>query len=249
MSRSSPRAAEPPLTLAIDTSGRVASLALERPDGARSLVRLDPTGRRNAKTLIPEAVALCEAAGATLAEVGLVCVATGPGSFTGLRVGVTFAKTLAFAAGAIGNRCDVVGVPTHAAVRRLVRGDAAPGSVLHVVTDGLRGGLYVTRFVAGPRGELPAAGPVELVPAERFEPDGVVICGDESLRARLPADRLAPAAEAEVHAGNLLYVGRKRWRAGATTDPFALVPLYVRRSSAEETADSREEAAGGMRPA
>ena len=222
-----------PLTLAVDTSGRVASLALLTPDGRRSLVRLDPAGRRNAKTLIPEAVALCEAAGATLADVGLVSVATGPGSFTGLRVGVTFAKTLAFAAGA-----DAVGVPTHAAARRLVRGDLERGAVLHVVTDGLRGDLYVTRFVGEPRGELPEAGPVRLIPADRFEPDGPVLCGDATVRAVLPADRLAPATEAEVDAGGVLDIGLKQWRAGRADDPFGLVPLYVRRSSAEEKADA-----------
>ena len=222
-----------PLTLAVDTSGRVASLALLTPDGRRSLVRLDPAGRRNAKTLIPEAVALCEAAGVTLADVGLVSVTTGPGSFTGLRVGVTFAKTLAFAAGA-----DAVGVPTHAAARRLVRGDLNPGAVLFVVTDGLRGGLYVTRFVGGPPGELPEAGPVRLIAADRFEPDGPVLCGDAAVRAALPSGSLAPAAEAEVDAGNVLDVGLKMWRAGRTDDPFRLVPLYVRRSSAEEKADA-----------
>ncbi|MEM9703313.1 MAG: tRNA (adenosine(37)-N6)-threonylcarbamoyltransferase complex dimerization subunit type 1 TsaB, partial [Planctomycetota bacterium] len=99
-----------PATLAIDLSrgGHAGSLFLRDRSGKTELAVLPAADRRNARTLIPEAVALCERHGMTLPDVELVCVSLGPGSFTGLRVGVTFAKTLAFAAG-----CAAIGVPSH----------------------------------------------------------------------------------------------------------------------------------------
>ena len=59
---------------------------------------------------MPTLVALIESSGWSLSEVDLVIVATGPGPFTGLRVGVTTAKALAWT-----NDCALVGVPTHPA--------------------------------------------------------------------------------------------------------------------------------------
>ena len=90
-------------------------------------------GRRHARTLVPEAIRLCEEGGVALAEVRLICVAVGPGSFTGLRVGVTFAKTLAFAVGA-----EAVAVPSHLAVPRVSRPTDPPGTTLRVAFEGVR---------------------------------------------------------------------------------------------------------------
>ena len=59
---------------------------------------LDPT-RRSAQTLAPAIATLLDAVEWRPADVELVAVATGPGSFTGLRIGVTTAKAFAYAAG------------------------------------------------------------------------------------------------------------------------------------------------------
>ena len=220
-----PADGDPRVIFAVDTSGKTQSLCL-RVGEDQTLHPLAAAGRRNARTLVPEAASLCGRHGLELKDVGLVCVATGPGSFTGLRTGVTFAKTLAFGIAAAGGRCDAVGVPAHHAAARLVFGPAAggpdpPGTVLHAVTDALRGDLYETRFVARERGETPDAAPVRLVAADAFAPDGTVLTGDD----------------AATSAATVLAAGLAAWRAGRRDDPLALVPLYVRRSSAEEKAD------------
>ena len=206
-----------PITLALDTAGPYWSLFLRDREGLYEVHRIEAAGRRNAKTLILEAVALCARHGLTLGEIGLVCVSTGPGSFTGLRVGVTFAKTLAFAAG-----CAAVGVPSHLTVRRVTSAGDPPGTVLRVVSDALRGEFYRTDVTIGPPGELPAADGPRLVPTVDG-PGELVRCGEDPGGA---ADAFTVGA-----------VGLSRWRAGRTDDPFGLVPLYVRRSSAEEKAD------------
>ena len=221
--------AGPPVTLAVDTTGRAGSLFLRVPGGGEELVALDGAGRRNARTLVPEAVALCGRHGVKLADVGLVCVATGPGSFTGLRTGVTFAKTLAFAVAAAGGRCAAVGVPSHLAVRRVVDGADPPGTTLRVTSDALRGDPYVTQVTTAGPGGIPAADGPRLVPA------GAVAGGGDLVRYGED-----PGGTAD--AGTVFAAGVRRWRAGATDDPFGLVPLYVRRSAAEETADAKDAA-------
>ena len=210
-----------PVTLAVDTAGRVASLFLGDREGLWETARLDAAGRRNARTLVPEAVALCERHGMTLADLELVCVSLGPGSFTGLRVGTTFAKALAFAAG-----CDLIGVPSHLAVRRVAQGFEPPGTRLRVVSDALRGDLYLTEVeIRGPD-EAPLAGGPRLVPASNVAAGGDLIRYGED-----------PGGTAD--ASTVWAAGLRRWRAGARDDPFALVPLYVRRSAAEENAGSK----------
>ena len=231
-----------PITLAVDAAGRTASLCLSVPPAETELATLDSAGRRNGRVLIPEAVALCDRHGLRLADVELVCVTLGPGSFTGLRLAVTFAKALAFAAG-----CDAVGVPSHAAVRQFAETLSPSGTVINVVSDALREHLYVTRFVLMGENEPAEAGPTRLVSLAEYVPDGSVLCDDERLRGRMPGIPFSPAEGAVVDAETLLAVGLERWRTGVRDDPFALVPLYVRRSSAEEKAAVSQ--AGRMRPA
>ena len=209
-----------PITLAVETAGRGGSLCLRDRDGETELVSLDAAGRRNARTLVPEAVALCERHGLRLADVGLVVVALGPGSFTGLRTGVTFAKTLAFAAGA-----DAVGVPSHLCVRRLVQRADPPGTRLRVVSDALRGDLYVTDVTTAGRETPPLAEGPRLASAEEIGGNPVRY-GEE------------PGGTAD--ASTVFIAGLERWRSGQRDDPFGLVPLYVRRSAAEEQADATQ---------
>ena len=209
-----------PITLAVETAGRVGSLCVRDRDGERELVSLDAAGRRNARTLVPEAVALCERHGLRLADVGLVCVALGPGSFTGLRTGVTFAKTLAFAAGA-----DAVGVPSHLAVELFRLGLDTVGVGLNIVSDALRGQFYLSTIRRPAGGEPPEVDGPRLVSSIEGLPL-VVRFGENP---HFSSDALC-----------VLDVGLERWRAGQRDDPFALVPLYVRRSAAEEQADATQ---------
>ena len=213
-----------PVALAVDTTGRTASLCLLDTEKLWELHRVDPAGGRNARTLVPDAVALCERHGLTPGDVGLVCVALGPGSFTGLRVGVTFAKTLAFA-----NGCDAVGVPSHLCVRRVVRRSGPEERAVRVVSDALRGDRYETAVTLTDPGVPPVAdGPRLLRGGPGSGGDDVVRYGED------------PGGMAD--ASTVLWAGVERWRAGRTDDPFTLAPLYVRRSSAEEKAD--ENSAG-----
>lgn len=96
-----------PRILALETSSTSGSLALADESGRLLAQRRLPRRPRVAQTLIPAIDEMFRAAGWRPSDVGLVAVVHGPGSFTGLRVGVTAAKTFAYAL-----RIDLLGVDT-----------------------------------------------------------------------------------------------------------------------------------------
>jgi tRNA threonylcarbamoyladenosine biosynthesis protein TsaB len=230
--------------LAIETSGRDASLALleggdgngdgNRGDGdaARLVGEVAVTGpERTAQILAPRLSDLLQTAGWPTATIRLVVVAVGPGSFTGLRIGVTTAKTFAYAVGA-----EVIGVNTLAVIASQAPRSAAP---LWVVMDAQRQELFTAKFDAERK----------LICATRIlsqsewlaalEPgDEVTGPGLRRLLLALPADvgvvdesKWVPMATA---------VGQLGWReyqTGRRDDLWQLLPKYYRASAAEEKRD------------
>ena len=226
-------------TLAIDTSlaaGSVAAL-----DGDRGVARPLGAAGEHARLV---AAALAEAT----AELGwrprdaeLVAVVRGPGSFTGLRVGVATAKGLAWATGA-----RLVGVSGVEVVARLAHAAAGwPEAPIHIAYDAGRGEVFAATALpatTSPSGW--AAGPGSLVPlADWIDSLAVaaVVAGpalDLSAAAALvaarPDLRLAPPGARTPTAAAAGAVALLHAAAGSHDDPFTLVPDYVRPSYAEE---------------
>ena len=98
--------------LALETSGRTGSVALARQGTVLSEEEF-PHGLKHAAGIIPIIDRMCRSAGWGPWDIDEIYVSIGPGSFTGLRVGVTVAKSLAFATGA-----RLVAVPTMDALVR-----------------------------------------------------------------------------------------------------------------------------------
>jgi tRNA threonylcarbamoyladenosine biosynthesis protein TsaB len=233
------------LILALDTSGLTGSIALL--DGPR-LVRETalPGDRRSAQTLAPAIVELLGQAGVKTAQIRLVATTIGPGSFTGLRVGVTAAKTFAYAAGA-----EVLGISTLEAIAHGV-----PAAVLttnageiHAVLDAQRRELFVGRFLceagAASGACLPQLARVEtdpIVPIDAWLASlslGTIVSGSgiNKLMDGLPEGVIvAPPEQREPRAS---IVGRLAWRdyqGGRRDDLWKLAPRYLRASYAEEKA-------------
>ena len=120
--------------LAIETVETTGSVALLEDECLVAERPLDPQGR-SAQTLAPGIEQLLAEARWRAGDVELVAVATGPGSFTGLRIGVTTAKVFAYAAG-----CQVIGVSTMSAIASRV-----PQHVTYfsVILDAHRNELFV----------------------------------------------------------------------------------------------------------
>lgn len=226
--------------LALDTSVRQASVTLVA-DGVTHVAAAD-AGVTVAAQLPGLALTLLEQCDVALDRVDLFAVATGPGGFTGLRVGIATMQGLALALGR-----PVVGVPTLAclAYASAVRVPAMAGELRTVVMNGQRGEQFVAQYTWQPS----AAG--ELIAVESVAPFVRPLGAEhQPLMAGLPrstwtvyrsADELAaspteggaavvcdgPLAPAVAHLGHWLAA-----RGGAGL-PHALRPLYVRRPDAE----------------
>jgi tRNA threonylcarbamoyladenosine biosynthesis protein TsaB len=219
--------AEPRL-LILETSGRVGYVALAEGSRVCAARRLDEA-RRHARDLAPTVADLLAGAGWRPRELSAVLISRGPGSYTGLRVGIMSAKTLAYATG-----CAVIAIDTFAAIAVQAPEEA---SALEVLSDAQQDRVYVQRFLR----ELPQPeSEVAMMPVtewlSRRSPDvwatgpGLRVVGERlAEQSRVVTPELwDPVPE------SLLRIGWRRFAAGERDDLWTLEPLYVRPSSAEE---------------
>jgi tRNA threonylcarbamoyladenosine biosynthesis protein TsaB len=170
------------LLLALDTSLAVCSVALWHDDGVVAC-RFEPMARGHAEALVPMIQAVCADAGADLAQVDALAVTLGPGTFTGIRIGLATVRALALT-----NACPVVGVSTLAVVGKCAALPPGPDPIL-VVQDARRGAVYVELLDAS---AAPFAGPrIVDVPdlAAAFPGRPIRLVGSG---ARMAADRMGP---------------------------------------------------------
>ena len=188
---------------------------------------------------------LLEGCGLTMADIDLVAVAHGPGSFTGLRIGVAAAKGLAWAA-----EKPCAGCSTLEAMAWNLAGFA--GEVCAAM-DARRKQVYNARFrVDGDRPhrltpdraialddlieELKGTQTTQLVVG-----DGAQLCYDALTAAGIPA-RLAPPNLRQQSAWGVARLALEQARAGQTLSPGELTPVYHRLSQAERERLEREQA-------
>ena len=124
--------------LLIDTAGSAGTIALAEETGVVATAVLP--GRSASERLVAEVRRLLEAAGWRLGELAAVAVVHGPGSFTGVRVGLSAAKGL----------CEAAGVAMIAVSRLEVLAAAAGGvGIVHAVLDAGRGEFYYGAYEGG----------------------------------------------------------------------------------------------------
>lgn len=195
-------------------------------------------GQRSAQSLAPAIAEVLATAGRRAAEVRLVAITVGPGSFTSLRVGVTTAKAFAYAVGA-----EVLGIDTLEAIAAetlLAAGEAdLDGLTIAAAIDAQRGDVYAARFRAS-GSQLDRLAPTAICPSgdwlEVFE-SGWLATGPalESLAARLPAGVLVAPREAWMPtAATVGRLAAAKYAAGCRDDLWTLAPVYLRKSAAEE---------------
>jgi len=219
-----------PRVLILETSGRIGYVAVALGDELRGVRRLDEA-RRHARELTPAMAELLAEQSWRPRDIEAVIVSRGPGSYTGLRVGIMSAKTFAYAAG-----CALIAVDTFAA---LALQAPSPVSRVDVLADAQQDKVYAQSFVRSAEDWQPAS---ELA-IRKFadwlagrEPSAWVT-GPGLLKwvSHLPAD--VPQLDAslwEPQPASLLRLGLARYRSGQRDDPWTLEPLYLRPSSAEE---------------
>ena len=215
------------LLLAIDTCGPTGSVALGRLAGRdlELMGQVELEGRSCAATLVAAVEGLLKEARFALKDVGGIVVVNGPGSFTGVRVGLAAVKGFA-EAGAARDEIPVVAVSR---LDVLSRKAMVPTAALDAHRDEVY--LRVERIGAAPRELL--AGARELT-AIGPPPLRVAVCDDAAaarLSAAWPGTQLV-RVEAPL-ASDALRMGEARLVAGANVDLALLDGHYLRRSDAE----------------
>jgi tRNA threonylcarbamoyladenosine biosynthesis protein TsaB len=199
-----------------------------------------PTVRRHGRDLIPRIRDLLACAGLRADHLDAIAVGLGPGSYTGLRIGLTAAKTLAYATGAALIALDSLEIWANAA--------AGGSQQIHVVADAQRGDVYAAEYH-----RREPSGPVEVVVESRvlplpawagllWAPALVAGPGLESpaIRSALPPVLvIAAPATPERLAEAALELAKRLWMGGRCDDHWTIEPRYLRRSAAEDQWDAR----------
>ena len=239
------RYSAPPL-LAIDTSTRTVGLALY--DGVQVLSEAVWTSQdHHTVELAPAIAETLQKCGVPAAELGALAVATGPGSFTGLRIGLALAKGMCLV-----QRLPLIGIPTLdvlAAAQPICGPSTLGPSTLGPSTLGPSSlGLQMAAVLRAGRGRLavglyhveqnawrPSRSIEVLTPADLAQRIQIptLVCGELTKEERQLLERkhknvlLATPAQSLRRPSYLAELAWQRWQAGQVDDPASLAPIYL----------------------
>lgn len=202
--------------LAIDTSTEWAAIALANESGL--IARSWHAGRSQTTSILPAIEEMFGEARITAAALAAVGVATGPGTFTGLRVGLSIAKGFVLARG-----IPLIGVPT----LEVAAASFAPGTSLVAVLPAGRGRVVWQRFGPGAEHAPVNTTVPEFVDALAATPD-VFVTGELPETHRETVEAAHPKVDwRHRDPAVLAWLARDRWRRGLVDDPVSLEPTYL----------------------
>jgi tRNA threonylcarbamoyladenosine biosynthesis protein TsaB len=219
------------MILAIDTATRHSGVAVH--DGVQVLGEITWVSRdHHTVELAPVIADLLRRAKLKVADLGAIAVSTGPGSFTGMRIGLSMAKGLALSA-----HLPLVGIPTLdiVAAAQVLR-DVPLAAVLQAG----RGRLAVQYYTVS-AGAWQPSGKIELMDiqglARRIQ-EPTIVCGEleqeeqQLLRRKRKNVLLASPAQSLRRPSFLAELAWRRWKSGKVDDPGLLSPIYVHAGTA-----------------
>ena len=217
--------------LALETTERIGSLAIAK--GSEILCELTLDAKlRTAQSLVPGISQALGEVGWKPDEIQLVALTIGPGSFTGLRLGLTTAKTFAYAVGA-----EILGIDT---LEAIAAGVPEEVEQVAVAIDAQRGQLAAGVLRRAEKGRFTAEDPMRLVDADAWLaslPSGIALAGPilKRLKPRIPAGLNTLDPEFWYpKASTVARLASADYAAGRRDDLWQLAPRYSRKSAAEE---------------
>lgn len=221
------------LILALDTTSSARSCALTR-DGALLGEEAGDANEAQATRLPGELVSLLEHLDVGLAEIDAFAVGVGPGSFTGMRVGIATMQGLALATGR-----PLFGVSALDALADTARAGraSAPEDRVAAWVDAWRGEVYAALYVTGEGAGPVVESPVRLLQA--LQGQSVLFTGtgaaahQDVIRAALGSAARFSVPVAPLLAAAMARLASAEYRAGRRPPPDAIQPVYVRRPDAE----------------
>ena len=217
------------MLLAIDTATRFAGLALYDPEAGRVLGEESwYSVNRHTIELMPRVVRQTEQHGLSADDLTGLAVGLGPGSFTGLRIGLAVAKGLA-----LSRRIPLIGIPTLDVVARPHQAQKLP---IWAILQAGRGRICVANYVRR-RGRWRRRGDYQLTTLEQLcelEQEPVLFCGEiEAADAQLLRQKLGLAVSIATpafslrRAAHLAELAWERLSRGDSDDPASLSPIYL----------------------
>jgi tRNA threonylcarbamoyladenosine biosynthesis protein TsaB len=222
------------IILGIDTSGY--ANAVGTVDGGRVLSdAIFPAKTDSLEQIVDNIDSVLKSAGLALKDVDGIGVGLGPGSWTGIRVGVTVGKMLAFSAGK-----PVCGIST---LEALAHPAAQKGGLLlAVISAGIKDAVYAALY-RSQDGSLTQigdyyAGDIKGLTAIVKEPVTLIGAGAQSYAGILEQEAgnrniIAAAIEAAPHGAAVAQLALKRLEKGESDDSLSLTPLYLKESTAK----------------
>jgi tRNA threonylcarbamoyladenosine biosynthesis protein TsaB len=226
---------EPINLLVLDTSTPRAALAVATAFGPVFTAMPDPS-ERHGRSLVPAIRDLLDRAALAVADLEGFAVGLGPGSYTGLRIGLTAVKTLAYATGK-----SLVGLDSLEIVARNAPLDALE---VAVIADAQRGDVYAADFARDSPGmPLRRVRDTRVVSFANWSAglsEGALVLGPAAATGRLAeaVPRFARRPDnADAHWPGPLpmaELARGVWLSGRRDNPWFLEPTYIRKSAAED---------------
>ena len=212
--------------LAFDTSAGACSAAV-RSDGETLAERFEVRARGQAEILMPMVGEVISAAGLAYRDLDLIAATVGPGSFTGMRIGIAAARAMSLAA-----RIPALGLTTLEVVAAGIDGTETGSHPVLVCVESKREDIYAQLFGADgePQTEPMAATPTALAAATPID-GGLILAGSASRPMAAALEdagrdfRLADGP-AEPQAAVAARMAEERWIPGVSLAPLA--PLYLR---------------------
>jgi tRNA threonylcarbamoyladenosine biosynthesis protein TsaB len=214
------------LTLGIDTATEIGAVALAF--GSLAVGELTFSAKMSQAERLVEAIdRLLELHRLRVEELELLAISAGPGSFTGLRIGMATAKGLAQVL-----RAPLIGVPTAESYAHRV--GFWPGPVYVLIHD-RRNLVYVTEFATGAQVSTERVAEIEQILAEKLEGRLFLGSGAELYREELAArgGTVAPQALNLPSALEVALLGAARFAQSGRDELFTLEPRYLQRPLAE----------------
>lgn len=232
-----------PLILAVDTTAKAVSCALIR-DGQVVASYYSNTGLTHSQTLMPMIESLLGVSKRTVDDLDAVAVNVGPGSFTGVRIGVSAVKGIAFTG-------NLPCVPVSTLECMAAGVTAIPQAIICCLMDARCQQVYGALFEKDNDGELHRLSPDEALSiremGERLIDFGrpVILVGDGSemcyrlWEETIPNIHLAPASVRHQNAAAMAEIATQRFNDGLTVSAAELQPLYLRLPQAERELNAR----------
>jgi len=221
------------LTLAFDTSSRTAAVAVLR-DDTILYESIANTGLNHSEVLMPEIDYALKKVSIKISDINLFACTLGPGSFTGLRIGVSTLKGLMLATGT-----PAAGVSSLAAV---VLNLGATSKLICSMIDAGRGQVYVAYFrynyknILQQISKAQAVSPQEIInntdKNTLFVGDGAIKYADIIKNIKVPEVIIASDLQHYIRASSVGILGRKKFAEKDLLDASTLVPVYLRSADA-----------------